>query len=54
MKFAAEEVDIIMIGFDSSWTPDAPYRETAETIGSIKESGMDCVESKQVTVKFGI
>lgn len=50
LKFAAKEVDSKLIGFGSSWTTDAPYRETAETIRSIKESGIDCVEMESAAL----
>lgn len=50
LKFAAREVDSKMMGFGSSWTTDAPYRETAETIRSIKESGIDCVEMESAAL----
>jgi purine-nucleoside phosphorylase len=32
------------LGFGTSWTTDAPYRETTETIEYMKNAGVDCVE----------
>jgi purine-nucleoside phosphorylase len=32
------------IGFGTSWTTDAPYRETTPAIDQMKRAGIDCVE----------
>lgn len=38
------------IGFGTSWTTDAPYRETAQAIEKMKGSGVDCVEMESAAL----
>ena len=50
LKVAVREVDRDEVGFGTSWTTDAPYRETAETIEAMKHSGIDCVEMESAAL----
>lgn len=44
LKETLKQVEKKNIGFGTSWTTDAPYRETAEAINHMKLLGIDCVE----------
>ena len=50
LRNATKPIDNKEIGFGTSWTTDAPYRETAETIDYMKESGNDCVEMESAAL----
>lgn len=50
LKDATKVVDKKEIGFGASWTTDAPYRETAEIINQMKQSGVDCVEMESAAL----
>lgn len=50
LRDAIKPIDNKEIGFGTSWTTDAPYRETAETINKMKESRVDCVEMESAAL----
>lgn len=50
LKDAIDAIGSKEIAFGTSWTTDAPYRETAETIDNMKESGIDCVEMESAAL----
>lgn len=50
LKNAIKETDKNMVDFGSSWTTDAPYRETAETIEAMKKAGIDSVEMESAAL----
>lgn len=44
LKVILQERSSLKLGFGTSWTTDAPYRETAQTIEVMKRAGIDAVE----------
>lgn len=50
LKDGIDAIDSREIAFGTSWTTDAPYRETAEIIEEMKESGVDCVEMESAAL----
>ena len=50
LKNAIKEIDKNTIDLGTSWTTDAPYRETAETIEVMKKAGIDSVEMESAAL----
>lgn len=50
LRNAINAIDNKEIGFGTSWTTDAPYRETGEIIEEMKKSGVDCVEMESAAL----
>lgn len=50
LRNAFKEIDKTLINFGVSWTTDAPYRETAETIDSMRKAGIDAVEMESAAL----
>jgi uridine phosphorylase len=50
LKMTTKAINKSQIDYGTSWTTDAPYRETSQTIDRMKQSGIDCVEMESAAL----